>query len=120
RTVAQHEVEAVDVLARLCEVALAAVTLRELDCGAGELRLRRHEVEGRECSRLRKLRERRTVEQLVGRRAVRAHPEPGGRVRLRIEVDDERALARLGETRGEVDRGRRLPDTALLVRERVD
>ena len=65
---------------------------------------------------LRQLGERRAVEQVVARRAVRAHAEPGGRVRLRVEVDDERPLAGLREAGGEVDRGRRLADAALLVR----
>ena len=66
------------------------------------------------------LRERRAVEQVVARGAVRAHAEPGGRVRLRVEVDDERPLAGLREARGEVDRSRRLADAALLIRKRVD
>ena len=74
----------------------------------------------REARRLRQLRERRAVEEVVGRRAVRALAEPRGRVRLRIEVDDERPLTGLGQARGEVDRGRRLADAALLVRDRVD
>src|SRR5207248_4242807 len=52
--------------------------------------------------------------------AVRALAEARGRVRLRVEVDDERPLARLREAGGEVDRGRRLADPALLVRERID
>ena len=49
-----------------------------------------------------------------------AEAEPRRRVRLRVEVDDEAALAGLGETRGEVDGGRGLADAALLVRDRVD
>ena len=64
--------------------------------------------------------ERDAVEQVERRRAVRALAEPGSRVRLRVEVDDERRLAGLREAGGEVDRGRRLADAALLVRERVD
>ena len=105
---------------RLLEVALAVLALRELDDRAGELGLRGHEIEVREGRVLRQLGERRAVEQVVARRAVRAHAEPRGRVRLRVEVDDERALAGLREAGGEVDGGRRLADAALLVRERVD
>src|SRR5207245_8185658 len=45
--------------------------------------------------------------------------EARGGIGLRIEVDDERALSRLGETGSEVDRGRRLADAALLVGKRV-
>ena len=52
--------------------------------------------------------------------AVRAPSEPGRRVRLRVEIDEEAALSRLGKARGEVDRGGRLADAALLVRDRVD
>ena len=58
---------------------------------------------------------RRTVEEIIARAPVRAHAEPGGRVRLRVEVDDEGPLARLGEARSEVDRRRRLADAALLI-----
>ena len=102
------------------EVALAVAALRELDDGAGEVGLRRDEVEVRERRVLRQLGERRAVEQVVARGAVRAHAETGGRVRLRIEVDHERALAGLREAGGEVDRSRRLADAALLIRKRVD
>src|SRR5205085_9446414 len=105
---------------RLREVALAVAALRELDDCACELGFRRHEVEVREGGVLRELPKRRTVEQVVARGAVGAHAEPRRRVRLRVEVDDERPLPGLGEAGGEVDRSRRLADAALLVRERVD
>src|SRR5207249_2068566 len=36
------------------------------------------------------------------------------------EVDEQRTLSRLGEAGGKIDGRRRLADTALLVRERVD
>src|SRR5207244_1786066 len=88
--------------------------------GAREVGLRRDEVEVRETGRPRQAFERSPVEEVVARGPVRALAEPGGRVRLRVEVDDERPLARLGKTGGEVDRRRRLPDPALLVRERID
>src|SRR5439155_15739124 len=100
--------------------ALAVGASGELDRGAGELRAGGHEEQVVESRRLHELGERRTVEQVVRRRAVGAHPEPRRGVRLRVEVDDERALTGLGETGGEVDRSRRLADAALLVRERVD
>src|SRR5205807_2175828 len=102
------------------EVALAVPAAGELDDGASEVGLRRDEIEVREPGRPRQTLERRSVQEVVARASVRALAEPGGRVRLRVEVDDERPLARLGEAGGEVDRGRRLPDAALLVRERVD
>ena len=43
--------------------------------------------------------------------------ETGGSVALRIEVDDENALADRSQRRAEVDRGRGLADAALLVRD---
>ena len=54
------------------------------------------------------------------RDAVGAPAEAGGRVRLRVEVDEQAALAGLREAGGEVDGGRRLADAALLVRDCVD
>ena len=105
---------------RLGQEAVAVVAARELDRRAGELRLRGDEEEVRERRRLRELGQRSAVEQVVARRAVRAHAEARGRVRLRVEVDDERPLARLGKAGGQVDGARRLADAALLVRERVD
>src|SRR5262249_16696828 len=74
----------------------------------------------RKARRFRKLAERRAVEQVVRRLPVRALTEPGGGVRLRIQVDDERSLAGLCQARRKVDRGRRLADAALLIRQCVD
>ena len=85
-----------------------------------ELGLRRHEVDVREGARGHELRQRSAVEEVERRVAVRAPPETGRRVRLRVEIDEEAALSRLGKARGEVDRGGRLADAALLVRDRVD
>jgi hypothetical protein len=41
-------------------------------------------------------------------------------VGLRIHVDEEHLVALLGQRSGEVDRGRRLADATLLVRDRDD
>ena len=60
---------------------------------------------------------RRAVEQVVARDAVRLLAEPGGGVRLGVEIDEQRPLARLREAGREVDGSRRLADAALLVRE---
>ena len=46
--------------------------------------------------------------------------ESRGGVRLRVEIDDERPLAGLGQAGGEIDGGRGLADPALLVRDCVD
>src|SRR5436309_8224564 len=45
--------------------------------------------------------------------------EPGSRVRLRIEIDDQRPLAGFGEACSDVDRRRGLADAAFLVGKRV-
>src|SRR5262249_9500321 len=87
---------------------------------AGQLRLRRNQVEVRETRRLRELADRCSVEQVKGRRPVRMLAEPGSGVRLGIEVDDQRPLTGFGQARGEVDRRRGLADAALLIRECVD
>jgi len=105
---------------RLGEVALVVVATGELDDRARELGLCRNEVEVLERGVLDELGERSAVEEVVARRSVRAHPEPGRRVGLRVEVDDERTLAGLRKAGGKIDGGRRLTDAALLVRESVD
>ena len=46
-------------------------------------------------------------------------PERDGRVALRVEVDEQRAAARLGDAGGEVDGGRGLPHAALLICHRI-
>jgi hypothetical protein len=103
---------------RVGEVALPVASAAELDCRPGEILLRRHEVEIRKPRRLRELAQRRAVEQVDAGGAVCALAEAGRGVRLRVEIDDERALAGLREARGDVDRGRRLTDAALLIRDR--
>src|SRR3954452_6069987 len=102
------------------QIRLAFAVAGQLDRGAGKLRLRGNQVQVREACRLRELTERRTVEQVVGRGPVRALAETRSGVRLRVEVDDERALAGFGQASGEIDRSRRLADAALLIRQRVD
>src|SRR5690606_32833905 len=46
--------------------------------------------------------------------------ESTGRVPLRIDVDDENLALGHGEAGAEIDRGRGLPDTALLIGNRYD
>ena len=48
----------------------------------------------------------------VGERDAETH----GQVRLRVHVDAEHPVSQLGQCAAEVDRGRRLPDATLLVR----
>ena len=66
-------------------------------------------------------RKRRFADQHVVGRAVAAaavDAEAGRGVALRIEVDDQHALADRGQRGAEIDRGRGLADAALLVGER--
>ena len=51
---------------------------------------------------------------------ARAMPEPDRRVRLRIDVHQQRLVARLCDARRDVHRGRRLAHPALLVGDRVN
>ena len=51
---------------------------------------------------------------------VLRRPEADRRVGLRVDVDEQRRVAGLGDARGDVDGGRGLADAALLVRDRVD
>ena len=58
---------------------------------------------------------------LVQPRAVVARqPEPGGRVALRVRVDEQRLVAGLGDAGRHVDGGGGLAHPALLVRDRVN
>ena len=79
---------------RVAEEGLAVLAAGELDRGAGEVGSRRDEVEVGKPGRVHELLERRAVEEVVGRGAVRPLAEPRGRVRLRVEVDDERRARR--------------------------
>ena len=80
---------------RALQVALPVLVARELDRHAGEVVLGGDELEIPEAGRPRDLRDRRTVEQVVARDAVRVLAEPRGGVRLWVEVDEQRPLARL-------------------------
>jgi hypothetical protein len=51
---------------------------------------------------------------------VLADADAAGRVALRVAIDEECALLRDGEAGGEVDGGRGLTDSALLVGDRDD
>jgi hypothetical protein len=76
-------------LERVCEVALAAGSVREIDRRGGEIALRHDDVEVLDVRRLREGAKRGAVQQVVSRDAVRAHAETRRGVRLWVEVDHE-------------------------------
>jgi hypothetical protein len=107
--------------------AFAQARLRALDPGqlhrgTGEVAAGRHQPEVVGARRPRRLGDRDVAGQAVvgGGVQVLSGADGGGRVSLRIEVDEERLIPVRGRAGGEVDGGRRLADAALLVRHRVD
>ena len=90
----------------------------ELDLGAGEVEAGRGDEQALDVGRLDAVLERHLVHQHVVHRRLEAavlDAEPGRGVALRVEVDDQRALAELGQAGADVDRRRGLADAALLV-----
>ena len=108
---------------RVLEARFALGQLDELDLGAGELAVRGHEVEAAGRRHDAHVRDLPLAEQhLVDGRVEGAlvDARAGRRVALRVEVHEEHAAVHRDETGREVDRGRRLADAALLVRNRDD
>src|SRR6185369_10640538 len=85
------------VLQRVREEGLAVAVRGELHSRTGEIGPRRHEVEILEAGRVDDVLEGCAVEEVVGRRPVRALTEARGGVRLWVQVDDERLRAGPGE-----------------------
>ena len=82
--------------------------------------MRRDEIEVLEARRAHEPGQLGAVQEVGRGHPVRALAEARGGVRLRVEIDDERPLAGLGEAGREVHRSGGLPDPALLVCERED
>ena len=101
---------------------VAVLAAGQLERGRGQIGVRRRKIEPGDARRHDDVGQRDAVQQVVGRPRgrARAHAEPAGGVGLRVEVDHEHGRARLRETRGDVDRGRRLAHAALLVRDCID
>ena len=90
----------------------------QLDLGAGEVEAGRGDEQALDVGRLDAVLQRHLVHQHVVHRGLQAavlDAQPGRGVALGVEVDDQRALAELGEAGADVDRRRRLADAALLV-----
>src|SRR5512140_1413537 len=108
----------------LAERVLAPDRREQLHLGRCELEGRRSDIDAfrlaleDDASQVRS-----AVVEDVGDRAfdlAQVDPEADREVRLRIHVDGKNAMAQLGEGTREVDRGGRLADAALLVRDRDD
>ena len=107
----------------VAQARLGALEPRQLDRGAGEVAAGGDQpevVRRRPAGPPRRPRPRRSGSRRRRACMSRSPPSGDGRVALRIEVDEQGLRARRGDAGGEVDGGGRLPDSALLVRDRVD
>jgi hypothetical protein len=103
---------------RLLERALAPDHRRHRELGAGQVDRRDSQVD---LALDDDLLDRDLVDKHVEHRpfqVVRVDPLAHRQVRLRVEVDREHALPALGERDAQIERRRRLGDTALLIGER--
>src|SRR5207248_5483291 len=106
RAVDEHEIVlAADALERRFESRLAPGQLHELNLGAGELAIRRHEIKTALLAARARDRELAQTEQHVVHGASRGalvDAAAHGGVALRVEIDQKHAAARLGERRGKI------------------
>ena len=103
---------------RLAEPVLAAERRDQLDLRTRQIEARRGDEEVLDRRWLDAVLQRHLVHDHVVHRRLDAtvlDAEPGRCIALRIEVDDQRAKAQLGQARAEIDGGRGLADTTLLV-----
>ena len=106
---------------RVGEPVFPARRLDQLDLGAGQVHRGRREKELRHLGLDDDLRQPGLADdQVVAVRLVRARREaqPGRRVGLRVEIQQQHPQAAGGERRAEIDRGGCLADAALLVGDR--
>ena len=104
----------------MAQAVLAVVERDEFDVGAEQVLVRRDEAEVVDLGGERRLLGRDLAhDDLVGAGAVgiAEEAEPAGGVGLGIAVDQQRARAERGERGRQVDGGRGLADSALLVRD---
>ena len=105
---------------RLAQPVRAVALLRDLELEAGKIHGRRRDVQLRHCGLHRDRRELLVIGQsIVGRvrPAFAVDAESGRCVALRIEIDDQHALADRSQRGAEIDRRRGLADAALLIGE---
>jgi hypothetical protein len=122
RAVEQRVGEAVaDRRERVAQPPLGARLLRQLDGRAGQIGVRGQQLEALDLRRAHGVRRVGAAREDVvdARLAELGRPQPDRRVGLRVDVDEQRRVAGLRDAGGDVDRGGRLADAALLVRDRV-
>ena len=110
-------------LQRLAQLERAIAIAGDLEFDAEEIHGRGDDEEARHRGRHDDVAEAALADQHVvagGDAALAVDAEAGRGIALRIEIDDEDALADRRERRAEVDRGRRLADAALLIRHDKD
>ena len=108
---------------RIAQAERAAGRRAEFELEAGQIHGRGRDVQPRHRGRHHGFAQRRFADQHVIGRAVAVaaiDAEAGRGVALRIEIDDQHALADRRERGAEIDRGGGLADAALLVGERQD
>ena len=118
RAVDQHVVVVVDDGVDCpVEPSLAAEGRHQLDLGAGQFEVCRGDEQALDAGRLDAVLERHVVQQDVVHRRVQTalDAQARRRVGLRVDVDDQDSLAEVGEGRADVDRRRRLADTAFEI-----
>src|SRR6185369_14518012 len=101
----------------ILQAVFALIELDQLDFGAGQFAVGGQDVETEFSFDADLGQARSTDQQLIngGQGFLFGDPGPGRRVALRIHVDQQHALAFGGQRSGQIDRGRRLADAALLV-----
>ena len=124
RTVDQHMIELEPLSGSRGERLLEALLRMDhpaadlLEFGETRLRGQQRDATGHRDERVR---DRALVQQDVGhRRTIGSAAEAERRVRLRIEVDEQHAVAACSQCARQMNGGRRLPTSALLIDEGVD
>ena len=108
---------------RIAQPERAVARRSQFELEAGEIHGRGRDMQPRHRGRHHRVAQRRFADQHVIGRAVAVaaiDAEAGRGVALRIEIDDQHALADRGQRGAEIDRGGGLADAALLVGERQD
>jgi hypothetical protein len=122
RAVDQHDLVGVaDLGERALEPALAIDRGHELDLGAVEIATRRDQMQITQLGGARhRFHDAMPAQRVIYVRLGAARAVCAGRVGLGVEVDQQGGALGGSQARGEIHGGRRLPDAALLIDDRVD